>query len=88
MREGEEGLEDAELLELWKEMTRLLQDTVEDQDNETQQHVRISHMLLFESFKMLYIYPAAQNIHKHFNKAESVCFFLNSLYPHLNELCK
>uniref|UniRef100_A0A8C2FU86 Tetratricopeptide repeat domain 37 n=1 Tax=Cyprinus carpio TaxID=7962 RepID=A0A8C2FU86_CYPCA len=31
--------EDLELLELWKEMTRLLQDTVEDQDNETQQHL-------------------------------------------------
>uniref|UniRef100_A0A673LL25 Tetratricopeptide repeat protein 37-like n=1 Tax=Sinocyclocheilus rhinocerous TaxID=307959 RepID=A0A673LL25_9TELE len=38
-REAEEGLEDSELLELWKEMTRLLQDTVEDQDNETQQHL-------------------------------------------------
>lgn len=39
MREAEEGVEDLELLELWKEMTRLLQDTVDDQDNETQQHV-------------------------------------------------
>uniref|UniRef100_A0A671QPQ4 Tetratricopeptide repeat protein 37-like n=1 Tax=Sinocyclocheilus anshuiensis TaxID=1608454 RepID=A0A671QPQ4_9TELE len=38
-REAEEGLEDSQLLELWKEMTRLLQDTVEDQDNETQQHL-------------------------------------------------
>uniref|UniRef100_A0A8C1QQ93 Tetratricopeptide repeat domain 37 n=1 Tax=Cyprinus carpio TaxID=7962 RepID=A0A8C1QQ93_CYPCA len=35
----EREAEDLELLELWKEMTRLLQDTVEDQDNETQQHV-------------------------------------------------
>lgn len=41
MKEGEEGVEDSELLELWKEMTRLLQDTVEDQDNETQQHVSL-----------------------------------------------
>lgn len=39
VKEDEEGLEDAELLELWKEMTRLLQDTVDDQDNETQQHL-------------------------------------------------
>uniref|UniRef100_A0A8C2J9Z5 Tetratricopeptide repeat domain 37 n=1 Tax=Cyprinus carpio TaxID=7962 RepID=A0A8C2J9Z5_CYPCA len=39
VREGEDGVEDSELLELWKEMTRLLQDTVEDQDNETQQHL-------------------------------------------------
>ncbi|XP_067263690.1 tetratricopeptide repeat protein 37 [Chanodichthys erythropterus] len=39
MKEGVEGVEDSELLELWKEMTRLLQDTVEDQDNETQQHL-------------------------------------------------
>uniref|UniRef100_A0A9R1SQU8 SKI3 subunit of superkiller complex n=2 Tax=Cyprinus carpio TaxID=7962 RepID=A0A9R1SQU8_CYPCA len=35
----EREAEDLELLELWKEMTRLLQDTVEDQDNETQQHL-------------------------------------------------
>uniref|UniRef100_A0A671KS45 Tetratricopeptide repeat protein 37-like n=1 Tax=Sinocyclocheilus anshuiensis TaxID=1608454 RepID=A0A671KS45_9TELE len=39
VREAEEGVEDLELLELWREMTRLLQDTVEDQDNETQQHL-------------------------------------------------
>uniref|UniRef100_A0A8C1N6V5 Tetratricopeptide repeat domain 37 n=1 Tax=Cyprinus carpio TaxID=7962 RepID=A0A8C1N6V5_CYPCA len=39
VREGEDGVEDSELLELWKEMTRLLQDSVEDQDNETQQHL-------------------------------------------------
>uniref|UniRef100_A0A672MRU2 SKI3 subunit of superkiller complex n=1 Tax=Sinocyclocheilus grahami TaxID=75366 RepID=A0A672MRU2_SINGR len=39
VREAEEGVENSELLELWKEMTRLLQDTVEDQDNETQQHL-------------------------------------------------
>ncbi|TRY85691.1 hypothetical protein DNTS_013421 [Danionella cerebrum] len=39
VREGEEGVEDAELLGLWKEMIRLLQDTVERQDNETQQHL-------------------------------------------------
>uniref|UniRef100_A0A673MNC0 Tetratricopeptide repeat protein 37-like n=1 Tax=Sinocyclocheilus rhinocerous TaxID=307959 RepID=A0A673MNC0_9TELE len=39
VREAEEGVENLELLELWKEMTRLLQDTVEDQDNETQQHL-------------------------------------------------
>ncbi|RXN21205.1 tetratricopeptide repeat 37 [Labeo rohita] len=39
VREGEAGVENSELLELWKEMTRLLQDTVEDQDNETQQHL-------------------------------------------------
>lgn len=44
MKEGEEGVEDSELLELWKEMTRLLQDTVEDQDNETRQHVSPIHV--------------------------------------------
>jgi len=44
MKEGEEGVEDSELLELWKEMTRLLQDTIEDQDNETQQHVSLIYM--------------------------------------------
>lgn len=52
MREAEEGVEDVELLELWKELTRLLQDTVEDQDNETQQHVsqfHLSQILLFEN---------------------------------------
>uniref|UniRef100_A0A672MRU9 SKI3 subunit of superkiller complex n=1 Tax=Sinocyclocheilus grahami TaxID=75366 RepID=A0A672MRU9_SINGR len=53
VREAEEGVENSELLELWKEMTRLLQDTVEDQDNETQQHVsrfHLSQILLFENF--------------------------------------
>uniref|UniRef100_A0AAR2M0I3 Tetratricopeptide repeat domain 37 n=1 Tax=Pygocentrus nattereri TaxID=42514 RepID=A0AAR2M0I3_PYGNA len=39
MREAEEGVENFELLELWREMTRLLLSTVEKQDNETQQHL-------------------------------------------------
>ncbi|XP_062873563.1 superkiller complex protein 3 [Trichomycterus rosablanca] len=39
VREAEEGIENVELLELWREMTRLLLDTVEQQDNETQQHL-------------------------------------------------
>ncbi|XP_051518689.1 tetratricopeptide repeat protein 37 [Myxocyprinus asiaticus] len=39
VREGEEGVHNLELLELWREMTRLLQASVEDQDNETQQHL-------------------------------------------------
>lgn len=41
----EDGVQNLELLELWREMTRLLQATVEDQDNETQQHV--SHIYLY-----------------------------------------
>ncbi|KAL7839781.1 hypothetical protein SRHO_G00264390 [Serrasalmus rhombeus] len=39
MREAEEGVENFELLELWREMTRLLLSSVEKQDNETQQHL-------------------------------------------------
>ncbi|KAI4898343.1 hypothetical protein NFI96_024563 [Prochilodus magdalenae] len=39
VREAEEGVENFELLELWREMTRLLLGTVEKQDNETQQHL-------------------------------------------------
>lgn len=57
MREAEEGVEDLELLELWKEMTRLLQDTVDDQDNETQQHVsqfHLSQIQLFENFQVFF----------------------------------
>lgn len=58
MKEGVEGVEDSELLELWKEMTRLLQDTVEDQDNETQQHVSPIQILLFENFDVLFFVHA------------------------------
>ncbi len=67
MREAEEGVEDLELLELWKEMTRLLQDTVDDQDNETQQHVsqfHLSQILLFENFQVFF------------------CFLYNLVSPH------
>ena len=35
----EGGAEQAEQLQLWKEMTQVLQDSVEEQDNETLQHV-------------------------------------------------
>ncbi|XP_051981305.1 tetratricopeptide repeat protein 37 [Xyrauchen texanus] len=37
--EGVEGVQNSELLELWRGMTSLLQASVEDQDNETQQHL-------------------------------------------------
>lgn len=39
VREAEDGIENFELIELWREMIRLLLDSVEQQDNETQQHV-------------------------------------------------
>ncbi|XP_076854203.1 tetratricopeptide repeat protein 37 isoform X2 [Brachyhypopomus gauderio] len=39
VKEAEEALENFERLELWREMTRLLQASVEQQDNETQQHL-------------------------------------------------
>ncbi|XP_066510637.1 tetratricopeptide repeat protein 37-like [Hoplias malabaricus] len=39
VRETEEGVEVFELGELWREMTRLLLGSVEQQDNETQQHL-------------------------------------------------
>ncbi|KAL2091868.1 hypothetical protein ACEWY4_011666 [Coilia grayii] len=35
----EGGVEGAELLQLWREMTHFLQDGLEEQDNETQQHL-------------------------------------------------
>ncbi|XP_056601418.1 SKI3 subunit of superkiller complex protein isoform X1 [Triplophysa dalaica] len=43
LKEGEDGVQNLELLELWMEMTRLLQATVEDQDNETQQHLILAY---------------------------------------------
>uniref|UniRef100_A0A8B9JVD1 Tetratricopeptide repeat domain 37 n=1 Tax=Astyanax mexicanus TaxID=7994 RepID=A0A8B9JVD1_ASTMX len=39
VREAEEGVENFELLGLWREMIKQLQGTVEMQDNETQQHL-------------------------------------------------
>lgn len=39
VREAEDGIENFELVELWREMIRLLLGSVEQQDNETQQHV-------------------------------------------------
>uniref|UniRef100_A0A8C8DDS9 Tetratricopeptide repeat domain 37 n=1 Tax=Oncorhynchus tshawytscha TaxID=74940 RepID=A0A8C8DDS9_ONCTS len=39
LKEGE-GANKAELLQLWQQMTCLLSDSMEDHDNETQQHVR------------------------------------------------
>ncbi|TSM86011.1 Tetratricopeptide repeat protein 37 [Bagarius yarrelli] len=39
VKEAEDGIEKMELMELWREMTRLLLDSVEQQDNETQQHL-------------------------------------------------
>lgn len=35
----EGGAEQVERLQLWRQMTQFLQDSVEEQDNETQQHV-------------------------------------------------
>ncbi|XP_036383792.1 tetratricopeptide repeat protein 37 [Megalops cyprinoides] len=37
--EAGEGVEKAEVLQMWKQMTELLADRVEEQDNETQQHL-------------------------------------------------
>ncbi|XP_030628701.1 tetratricopeptide repeat protein 37 [Chanos chanos] len=39
VREAEGGVGKVDLLQLWREMTRLLKDSVETQDNETQQHL-------------------------------------------------
>lgn len=39
VREAEDGIENFEVIELWREMIRLLLGSVEQQDNETQQHV-------------------------------------------------
>uniref|UniRef100_A0A672MCV1 SKI3 subunit of superkiller complex n=1 Tax=Sinocyclocheilus grahami TaxID=75366 RepID=A0A672MCV1_SINGR len=82
-REAEEGLEDSELLELWKEMTRLLQDTVEDQDNETQQHL----ILAFErALQMMVDVPS--EVHKSLSQDYIKCL---SKLPHevakLKEVC-
>lgn len=40
VREAEDGIENFELIELWREMIKLLLGSVVQQDNETQQHVR------------------------------------------------
>ncbi|KAL0979784.1 hypothetical protein UPYG_G00189630 [Umbra pygmaea] len=43
LKEGEgEDADKAELLELWQQMTRLLSDSMEEQDNETQQHLIVA----------------------------------------------
>lgn len=79
MKEGVEGVEDSELLELWKEMTRLLQDTVEDQDNETQQHVSPIQILLFENFDVLFFCTCPRLISTHIFLQSLQCVsFLNS----------
>uniref|UniRef100_A0A8C7CF91 SKI3 subunit of superkiller complex n=1 Tax=Oncorhynchus kisutch TaxID=8019 RepID=A0A8C7CF91_ONCKI len=45
LKEGE-GANKAELLQLWQQMTCLLSDSMEDHDNETQQHVRANIIYL------------------------------------------
>uniref|UniRef100_A0A8B9JV81 Tetratricopeptide repeat domain 37 n=1 Tax=Astyanax mexicanus TaxID=7994 RepID=A0A8B9JV81_ASTMX len=51
VREAEEGVENFELLGLWREMIKQLQGTVEMQDNETQQHTVSIFFSLLSAFE-------------------------------------
>ncbi|XP_073716319.1 superkiller complex protein 3 [Misgurnus anguillicaudatus] len=74
VKEGEEGVQNLELLELWMEMTRVLQSTVEDQDNETQQHL----ILAFERALELTVEVPSE---AHRSLSENYIKFLSKL-PH------
>ncbi|XP_063051126.1 superkiller complex protein 3 [Engraulis encrasicolus] len=88
----EGGAEGAELLQLWREMTRLLQDSQEQQDNETQQHLITAYE------KALTLTEVPSEDHKKLSmdfitclsklphedaKLKEVCEAMLSLYPSL-----
>ncbi|XP_072521083.1 superkiller complex protein 3 [Salminus brasiliensis] len=91
VREAEEGVENFELLELWREMIKLLQHTVEEQDNETQQHLlsafekalQLTENIPSEDHKQIsedYIKYLSKLPHEVL-KLKEVCETMLSLYP-------
>ncbi|KAI5088222.1 tetratricopeptide repeat protein 37 [Silurus meridionalis] len=91
VREAEDGIENFELLELWREMIRLLMGSVQEQDNETQQHLlsafekalQLTENVPSEDHKQLiqdYI-KCLSNLSHEVVKMKEMCDIMLSLYP-------
>ncbi|KAI5613252.1 tetratricopeptide repeat protein 37 [Silurus asotus] len=91
VREAEDGIENFELLELWREMIRLLMGSVQEQDNETQQHLlsafekalQLTENVPSEDHKQLiqdYI-KCLSNLPHEVVKMKEMCDIMLSLYP-------
>ncbi|KAM9446217.1 superkiller complex protein 3 [Clarias gariepinus] len=91
VKEEEDGIENFELIELWREMIRLLLSSVEQQDNETQQHLlsafekalQLTENVPSEDHKQLvhdYIKCLSKLPHE-VKKMKEMCDVMLSLYP-------
>ncbi|XP_027001415.1 tetratricopeptide repeat protein 37 [Tachysurus fulvidraco] len=91
VREAEDGIENFELIELWREMIKLLLGSVDQQDNETQQHLlsafekalQLTENVPSEAHKQLiqdYIKCLSKLPHE-VMKMKQMCDLMLTLYP-------